>query len=169
MIYLIWGKTYVSKKTKKQQNSKKNFYMLKIYGPISNGHSILLFMSPSLFQKQRLPQSFSGFILNAQNCISFTSWVISTPSKYFYDYYLCVKKLTKINQFCSNISFHFIQHFPTFSSKYCRTMESNKNTGNIDTKWVNQFPPSVGNQSFVLHSKTNDWFLYGTQHWAEVG
>ena len=25
------------------------------------------------------------------------------------------------------------------------------------------------NQSFVLHSKVNDWFLHEMRHWAEMG
>ena len=32
---------------------------------------------------------------------------------------------------------------------------------------INLFLPSVAFHIFVLHSKTNDWFLYETQHWAK--
>ena len=28
---------------------------------------------------------------------------------------------------------------------------------------------SYRNQSIILQSKINDWFLYDTQHWAEMG
>ena len=28
---------------------------------------------------------------------------------------------------------------------------------------------SYRNQSYDLHCKSNDWFLYETQHWAETG
>ena len=38
----------------------------------------------------------------------------------------------------------------------------------------NLFRPSVAfhmknSHSFILHSKTNDWFLYEMQHWVEMG
>ena len=39
--------------------------------------------------------------------------------------------------------------------------------GNSGTKWMNLFHPSIVSyrkQSFILLFKTNDWFLYETQH-----
>ena len=42
-------------------------------------------------------------------------------------------------------------------------------SGNLAYPILAQRCISYGNQSFDLNCKSNDWFLYEMQHWAEMG